>query len=130
MAIQKGKYIARVVKVFGGKSYEILYSSLEPEIQEILQDEIIDEVNLELSKIGASMNRLESISELNENSIVNLSSSKSLIVDADIASEATENVHSQILQQVSIALFSQTSNQNRNLISSLLLGYIVWLFLT
>ena len=44
LAIQKGKYIARVVKVFGGKSYEILYSSLEPEIQEKLQDELIKEV--------------------------------------------------------------------------------------
>ena len=43
LAIQKGKYIARVVKVFGGKSYEILYSSLEPEIQEKLQDELIKE---------------------------------------------------------------------------------------
>ena len=28
LAIQKGKYVARVVKVLGGKSYEILYSSL------------------------------------------------------------------------------------------------------
>ena len=37
LAIQKGKYIARVVKVFGGKSYEILYSSLELEIQRILR---------------------------------------------------------------------------------------------
>ena len=41
LAIQKGKYIAREVKVFGGTSYEILYSSLEPEIQEKLQDELI-----------------------------------------------------------------------------------------
>ena len=32
IAIQKGKYIAEV-KVNGGTSYEILYSSLEPEIQ-------------------------------------------------------------------------------------------------
>ena len=39
MAIQKGKYEAREVTVFGGKSYEILYSSLEPEIQEKLEDE-------------------------------------------------------------------------------------------
>ena len=37
LAIQKGKYIAREVKVFGGKSYEILYTSLEPEIQRILR---------------------------------------------------------------------------------------------
>ena len=29
LAIQKGKYVAREVKVFGGKSYEILYSSLQ-----------------------------------------------------------------------------------------------------
>ncbi len=43
LAIQKGKYIAREVKVFGGTSYEILYSSLEPEVQERLQDELIKE---------------------------------------------------------------------------------------
>ncbi len=41
IAIQKGKYIAREVKVNGGTSYEILYSSLEPEIQERLEDEEI-----------------------------------------------------------------------------------------
>ena len=38
IAIQKGKYIAREIKVNGGTSYEILYSSLEPEIQEKLED--------------------------------------------------------------------------------------------
>ena len=38
LAIQKGKYIAREVKVNGGTSYEILYSSLEPEIQEKLRE--------------------------------------------------------------------------------------------
>lgn len=43
MAIQKGKYEAREVTVFGGKSYEILYSSLEPELQEKLEDELIQE---------------------------------------------------------------------------------------
>ena len=43
LAIQKGKYVARVVKVFGGKSYEILYSSLEQDVQEKLQDELIKE---------------------------------------------------------------------------------------
>lgn len=36
IAIQKGKYVAREVKVNGGTSYEILYSSLESEIQENL----------------------------------------------------------------------------------------------
>ena len=41
IAIQKGKYIAREIKVNGGTSYEILYSSLESEIQEKLEDEEI-----------------------------------------------------------------------------------------
>ena len=41
IAIQKGKYIARKVKVNGGTSYEILYSSLEFEIQEKLENEEI-----------------------------------------------------------------------------------------
>ena len=41
IAIQKGKYIAREVKVNGGTSYEILYSSLETEIQEKLENEEI-----------------------------------------------------------------------------------------
>lgn len=41
IAIQKGKYIAREVKVNGGTSYEILYSTLESEIQEKLENEEI-----------------------------------------------------------------------------------------
>lgn len=41
IAIQKGKYIAREVKVNGGTSYEILYSSLESDVQELLENEEI-----------------------------------------------------------------------------------------
>ncbi len=39
LAINQGKYIAREVEVKGGKSYEILYSSLEPDIQDRLNEE-------------------------------------------------------------------------------------------
>ena len=39
LAINQGKYIAREVEVKGGKSYEILYSSLEPDIQDKLDEE-------------------------------------------------------------------------------------------
>lgn len=46
IAIQKGKYIAREVKVNGGTSYEILYSSLEPELQERIEDEEIKSTTL------------------------------------------------------------------------------------
>ena len=41
MAINKGKYQARTIPVNGGYSYEILYSSLEPEVQEKLEDDEI-----------------------------------------------------------------------------------------
>lgn len=41
MAINNGKYQARKISVNGGFSYEILYSSLEIEIQEKLEDEEI-----------------------------------------------------------------------------------------
>ena len=34
----ESKYVAREVKVNGGTSYEILYSSLEPEIQQKLRE--------------------------------------------------------------------------------------------
>ena len=39
LAINQGKYIAREVEVKGGKSYEILYSSLESDIQDKLDEE-------------------------------------------------------------------------------------------
>lgn len=41
MAINNGKYKARTIPVNGGYSYEILYSSLEPEVQEKLEDDEI-----------------------------------------------------------------------------------------
>lgn len=39
LEINQGQYIAREVEVRGGKSYEILYSSLEPDIQDRLDEE-------------------------------------------------------------------------------------------
>ena len=39
LAINQGKYIAREIEVKGGKSYEIFYSSLEPDIQDRLDEE-------------------------------------------------------------------------------------------
>ncbi len=65
LAIQKGKYIAREVKVFGGKSYEILYSSLEPEIQEKFQDELIKEAT------QSNCTALAPINNINNNNINN-----------------------------------------------------------
>ena len=46
LAINQGKYIAREIEVRGGKSYEILYSSLEPEIQDRLDEEKLKTTSL------------------------------------------------------------------------------------
>ena len=46
LAINQGKYIAREVDVRGGKSYEILYSSLEPDIQDKLDEEELKSIAL------------------------------------------------------------------------------------
>lgn len=46
IAINNEKYIARKIKVKGGYTYEILFSSLEPEIQEKLIDEEIKSYSL------------------------------------------------------------------------------------
>ncbi|MCD7879935.1 MAG: Mu transposase C-terminal domain-containing protein [Candidatus Gastranaerophilales bacterium] len=61
LAIQKGKYIAREIKVAGGKSYEILYSSLEPEIQEKLEDEQIK--CTALTTLNNTNNKISFVSE-------------------------------------------------------------------
>ncbi len=58
LAINQGKYIAREIEVRGGKSYEILYSSLEPEIQDRL-----DEEELKTTSIVPFENKVNFVSE-------------------------------------------------------------------
>src|SRR5699024_5133776 len=58
LAINQGKYIAREVEVKGGKSYEILYSSLEPDIQDRL-----DEEELKTTSIIPFENKVNFVSE-------------------------------------------------------------------
>ena len=58
LAINQGKYIAREVEVRGGKSYEILYSSLEPDIQDRL-----DEEELKTTSIVPFENKVNFVSE-------------------------------------------------------------------
>ena len=87
-------------------------------------DELLDEVSLELSDIGAKMNRLDSMNMMNESNIVNLSDTRSLITDTDIASEASVRVQNQILQQVSMSLLSQANTQRGELAGALLSGIV------
>jgi len=90
--------------------------------QETLQnaDKIIDTLTKKRSKIGATLNRIESICNLQNVNIENLSYAKSLITDTDMAQESMSMVKNNILNQVSTALFTQANTQNSGLVMSLL----------
>ena len=88
LAIQKGKYIARVVKVFGGKSYEILYSSLEQDVQEKLQDELIKETTQSNCTALVPINNTNNI---NNNNFITESAKLTALARVDIV-KALQNM--------------------------------------
>ena len=79
----------------------------------------IDNVTSRKSLIGSAQNRLESALDTLTIQYENLSSAKSIITDADIASEASNYVQQQILQQVSTSLLAQ-ANQAPSIALSLI----------
>ncbi len=72
-------------------------------------DLAVDDLSARKSKIGSAGNRLDSALSTLTTQFENLSSSKSLITDADIASEASNYTQNQILQQISISLLAQAN---------------------
>lgn len=60
--------------------------------------------------IGAIQNRLDSAAASLTTTIENLSSSKSTIMDADIAAESSEYINAQIMQQASVSLLAQANS--------------------
>lgn len=73
-------------------------------------DIAIDDLSARKSEIGSAGNRLDSALSTLSTQYENLSSSKSLITDADIASEASNYTQSQILQQISTSLLAQANS--------------------
>ena len=72
-------------------------------------DTAINNITDRKSKIGSAQNRLESALSTLETQYTNLSSSKSIITDADIASEASNYTSANILQQISTSLLAQAN---------------------
>ena len=72
-------------------------------------DGAIDNITARKSQIGSVQNRLESALDTLTTQYENLSSAKSIITDADIASEASNFTQQQILQQVSTSLLAQAN---------------------
>ena len=72
-------------------------------------DTALDDITGRKSQIGSAQNRLESALATLTTQYENLSSAKSIITDADIASEASNFTQQSILQQVSTSLLAQAN---------------------
>lgn len=72
-------------------------------------DVALEEVQTRRTNIGAIQNRLDSASSSLTTTIENLTSSKSTIMDADIAAESSEYINGQILQQAAVSLLVQAN---------------------
>ena len=82
-------------------------------------DNAINSITARKSAIGSTENRLSSALATLTTQYENLSSSKSVITDADIASEASTYTQNQILQQISVSLLAQ-ANQAPAIATSLI----------
>jgi len=72
-------------------------------------DTALEAVQTKRTAIGAVQNRLDSASSSLTTTIENLTSSKSTIMDADIAAESSEYINGQILQQAAASLLVQAN---------------------
>ena len=82
-------------------------------------DKAIDNVSLRVTEIGAYMNRLESAIESTDVQRESLTQSISTLKDADVATESSNYLKYQILQQASATLLS-TANQQPQIALNLL----------
>ena len=84
-------------------------------------DTAITTLNTQRASLGAYSNRLDSTVRNLTNISTNLAAGRSLIQDADFASETTELARTQILQQASTAMLAQ-ANASKQTVLSLLQG--------
>ena len=96
--------------VAGGTSYDDALDAIDGALTEVTQRQ---------TKIGAYQNRLDSAADALEVQYANVTSSLSTIKDADVASESSEYIKAQILQQASATLLS-TANQTPSIALNLI----------
>ena len=82
-------------------------------------DAAITEISSRRGTIGSTINRLDSAMDQLDTQYENLSAANSRITDADIATESSNYIQNQILQQASASLLTQ-ANQQPNIALSLI----------
>ncbi len=73
-------------------------------------DQALAQVNTARANLGATQNRFTSVVSNLQNSVENLSASKSRIMDADFAAETANLTRGQILQQAGTAMLAQANS--------------------
>ncbi len=79
----------------------------------------MNHVNGERTKIGAQLNRLESVITNNKTSAEAATASRSRIKDTDYAIESTMLTKTQIIQQAATAIIAQANTSPKMLLSLL-----------
>ena len=82
-------------------------------------DEVINKISDRVTTLGAAQNRIESAIESIGVQTENITSSLSTLRDADVATESSNYIKSQILQQASATLLA-TANQTPSIALNLL----------
>ena len=72
-------------------------------------DTLLTSINTQRATLGAVQNRFESVIRNSENTVENLSASRSRIEDADFAAETAKLTKFQILQQAGVSVLSQAN---------------------
>jgi flagellin len=82
-------------------------------------DEALKNVNRQRADLGAVQNRMEMASKGINVAAENMTSSESIIRDADMAKEMVDFTKNSILQQASVAMLSQANSQSQNVLQLL-----------
>lgn len=82
-------------------------------------DGYLDTLNTGRATLGAYQNRLEYTADNLNTNIVNTSSAKSRIMDADMAEASSELAKYRVLQQSSIAMIAQANSSNQSVLQLL-----------
>ncbi len=80
---------------------------------------LVTQVDTQRAKLGAEQNGLTSIVRSNTAAVVNVSDSRSRIMDTDFASETSELTRNQIIQQASTTILSQANQLPQTALSLL-----------
>ena len=81
---------------------------------------LLTNVTQKRSYIGTQQNRLADIATSSQMTIENYSAAKSTIMDTDVAQEIANMTKSQILQQISVSVLSQSKNMDGQIVLSLI----------